>query len=448
MIDKLKKKIFWVMELLPLCVLFLVLIVYNASYISFTLSDEKELLDYCTSCVEQRAESMDEYLYRPPDQLAQKRKISTELTKKEKNLLHAVITSYISVIKTDADGNILNQTENCRYLSRSDLAQYTSDHGRVGRTLYSVVTKGSTKYIVLLDTSDWLTDILICICGSLLGLLLAALLFAAVARYLSNKVTRPVEESMVKQNHFISDASHELKTPISVINANIAVLEHEYGENKWMGYIKEEGHKMNQLINELLSLCRIDYDIREKNNTSSSDPFQVYEAIMEAALPFDSAAFDKKVTIATECPEDLRSKGDRQDFQKIMTILTDNAVTHVNAGGEILIAVKQVKNTLHVTVSNTGSVISEQNLPYIFERFYKAKDTSGASKMSGASAGPEAAKTAAKVSAEGTSEGTAGNFGLGLSIAKALCDKNSFTISARSRDNSTCFTVVVPWLQP
>ena len=438
MINKLKKKVFWMMELLPLCVLFLVLIVYNLSYISFTLSDEKEVLDYCTTCVENHTETLDEYLYLPTEEIAKARESSSHLNNKVKNLLYAVISSDLCVVKTDLNGKILQQTDNTKYLDGFDIKNYTEEDGKFHGDLYSVVTKDDARYVILLDTTDWFHDILKCIGMSCLGLIFAALVFAAVSLCLSKKIVRPVEDALVKQNQFISDASHELKTPISVINANIAVLEHEYGKNKWMGYIKEEGHKMNHLVNELLNLCHLDHDISEQEKSVPLDPFQVYDAIMEAVLPFDSIAFEKNVTISTECSEALRSKGSRDDFLKIITILTDNAVTHVNSCGEIGIHVKHVKSTLHVTVSNTGSVISDQDLPFIFERFYKAK---GSAKSSA-----KASATVSGSASGGTSEGKAGNFGLGLSIAKALCEKNGFTISARSKDGNTYFTVVVPYL--
>lgn len=436
MIDKLRRKSFWMLELLPLCVLFLFLVAYNIYYISYTLSDEKDVLEYCTSCVEKHTETVDEYLYLPSGELVKASESSSHLNGKVKNLLYAVLSSYIGVIKTDLDGNILEQTENCNELDISDIRHYTGEQGKYKWALYASVTKNNVRYLILLDTRDWVKDILWCLLISLLGLVLAALIFAVLARYLSRKIIRPVEEAMEKQNHFISDASHELKTPISVINANIEVLRRQYGENKWMGYIQEEGHKMNQLINELLSLCRLDHDLQEKKKISASEPFQVYDAMMESVLPFDSVAFEKNVTITTECEEQLCGRGDRRDFQQILTILTDNAVTHVNENGEIMIDAKRTKNSIRVTVSNTGSTLSEQDIPFIFERFYKAK-------FSGTSAGT-GSKSVGSDCKTSVSQCKAGNFGLGLSIAKSLCEKNAFEISARSRNGIASFTVTIP----
>ncbi len=432
MIKEIKRKVFWMMELLPLCVLFLVLVVYNLSFISYILSDEKDTLDDCTDCVEKYTETVNEYLYLPMEEISKVRESSSHLNKKVKNLLYAVVSSRICIIKTDLNGNVLQQTDTIEYFANIDIADYTKDYGKFKYGLYSTVTKSDAKYFILLDTHDWFRDILICLGISCLLLIFAAAVFAALSLYLSKKIVRPVEDALMKQNRFISDASHELKTPISVINANIAVLEHEHGENKWMGYIKEEGHKMNQLINELLSLCRLDYAMEEEQKALPAKPFQVYDTIMESALPFDSVVFEKNVAISTECSEDFRSKGCRDDFRKIVTILMDNAVTHVNFGGEISINVKQAKNALHITVSNTGSMISEQDLPFIFERFYKAKGSAKAS------------ATASESASCGSSRSNAENFGLGLSIAKALCEKNGFTINAQSKDNNTSFTVVIP----
>ena len=97
--------------------------------------------------------------------------------------------------------------------------------------------------MVFLNTADWHFEIKVILFSSFGALVVTFLLLALMARYLSRKITRPIQEAMEKQNRFIADASHELKTPVSVINANISVLEREYGESKWMKYIKDEGNE-------------------------------------------------------------------------------------------------------------------------------------------------------------------------------------------------------------
>lgn len=440
MVRKLKRKVFWIAELLPLGVLVLVLIVYNFFYISFNFLDEKATLDYCASCVEKHTDIVDRYLPLPVEDLVAASKQRVKSDRSMMNLLYAIISSDVGVMKLDADMDVMGEIGNT---AGADPSLCRKGKGRLGNMLYSVVKKEGVTYIIFLNTGKWNAAIWKSIVLAVLGLITAAILLGAVASRLSNRVARPVEEALVQQNRFIADTCHELKTPISVINANMSVLEHEYGKSKWVDYIKAEGHSMNRLINQLLSLCRLDHDMNEAVQfTATKETFPVFESIMECALPFDSIAFEKKACILTDCPAELMSRGNIDDFKRIISTLLDNAITHVDEGGLITIEVKSGakpflssgKSSILVTVSNTGSVIEEADLPFIFDRFYKARS------------GREAEDGDDHCPAE--SNGCKGeNFGLGLSIAKALADKNSFEINVSSADNRTSFIVSIPCVQ-
>lgn len=418
MIKKLRRRIFWITELLPLSVLFLILISYNYSYISYTLSDEMETLDYCTESVAKYPETMDKYIRMPINDLVEISESSEIGNNRVRNVLYAIIADEVNIIKLDEANNLV---ESARGIGDMDISLYSRDKGKVDQNLYKYAEQNGYRYLVVLDTSNWLTAITVSVVLSLIALLFAALLFFVVAWYLSKKVTAPVEEAITKQNRFVADASHELKTPVAVINANIAVLEHEFGENKWMNYIKEEGHSMNMLVNQLLSLSRLDHEKSESRKGKIESSFNVYDSIMEAALPFDSIAFEKEAIITTYCDREFAGRGYRSDFKQMIAILVDNAINHVNQGGEITIRARKVKGKIEVSVSNTGSSIPKENLPYIFDRFYKVKRDEQKHDSSEKS-----------------------NFGLGLSIAKALAEKNCFELSAESESDTTAFIIGVP----
>lgn len=431
MIKDLRNKIFWIVELLPLSVVFLVLVCYNISYSSYILSDQTKALDYCAECIDQNSATIDKYFYLPVNDLVEVSNDRIEGSNKVKNLLYAIISSDVCVIKLSKSGEILTYTGDFTRKAPPQKIVKKLNSGRSGKVrlnkmAYRIVDKGTERYVILLNTSDWHVEIRKTVLLSLGALAFAALLLAFVARYLSRKITLPILDALAKQNRFIADASHELKTPVAVINANISVLELEYGENKWMRYIKDEGHKMTTLINELLSLCRVDYEtdqaIEKKQHLSS---FEANDLILETALPFDSIAFEKNAILSIESSGSYICKGNADDFKKILSILLDNAISHTDHGGQITISaepaysgslIKKVKK-LYVKVTNTGSVISAEDLPNIFDRFYKARNSNS-------------------ISPSGSS-----NFGLGLSIAKALADKNEFNISASSADQTTTFTL-------
>lgn len=268
-----------------------------------------------------------------------------------------------------------------------------------------------------LTEHEWYVYILKSISTSVCALIIAAVILRVIAKYISRRITAPVEDAITKQNRFVADASHELKTPVSVINANIAVLERNYGENKWMKYIKDEGHKMTILVNQLLNLSRLDYEVDASEHVvAQRESFDAVDALTAATLPFDSIAFEKNANINVECSGTIVVSGNRNDFKEIISILIDNAIKHVNVGGEITVATNNSRGGTSITVSNTGSTISSEDLPHIFDRFYKGS---------------------------GESKYDSYNFGLGLSIAKALADKNGYVISASSENGKTHFILEV-----
>lgn len=280
--------------------------------------------------------------------------------------------------------------------------QSGKDMGYIGNYAYLIKEKSYGMIIVFLDASFTMqqNENLI-ITTSIIGCA-AVLVFFGIAVALSFWLVRPVRETFDKQKLFISNASHELKTPLAVISANADVLESEIGENKWLSYIKSDALRMSELVNELLALARLDDKSGHKLIRSE---FNLTDIVLQTALPFESQMFEmgKKYDVDTE--PDIMYNGDASAIKHIITILIDNAIKYSDEKGEIGVKLYTRSNKKIIEVYNTGNGIPGDKLDKVFERFYR-EDEARNSKS--------------------------GGYGLGLSIAKETVKRHGGTISAQS----------------
>jgi signal transduction histidine kinase len=238
------------------------------------------------------------------------------------------------------------------------------------------------------------------------------ILLLLVSIWLSRWLITPLESAFNKQKQFISDASHEIKTPIAVISSNADALEREIGKNKWLEYIQNETLWMNKLINTLLQLATIDsYEDGKLQNK-----FNFSEVVMSIVLPFESIIYDKQIKLIDQIDDNIYVAGDSIQLGQLISILLDNAINHTEPGGIITVKLKQQRDKKILTVANTGNEIplSEQKL--IFERFYRA----------------DKARTRGN-----------GNYGLGLAIANAITHSHNGKITVACKNQTTTFTVVL-----
>lgn len=274
---------------------------------------------------------------------------------------------------------------------------------------------------VLVSTPDIRAEILNTAGWSALAFGIACCFFALMARLIAARITAPVETAMERQKQFIADASHELKTPLTVIDANAEVLEKSVGKSKWLDYIKEQTARMSSLVSQMLVLSRLEAMPAE----SAAQTFDAAEVVMGSALPFESAAYERGMTLESDVPDTLMMKGAPEDVKQLTGILIDNAIRHAGPEGSISLSLgegtmtgkrKEIPAAV-LTVKNTGETIPADALPHLFERFYRA-DPSRAY--------------------EGES------FGLGLAIAKTITEKHGGTIDVTSAEAVTTFTVRLP----
>ena len=242
----------------------------------------------------------------------------------------------------------------------------------------------------------------------LLGII-GIFIFSAISYLISGLMIKPVDTAFTRQEEFIAAASHELKTPLTVIQANSEIVEDQFGQSKWLGYIQTECDRMNQLISSLLTLAKL-----EQSDEPSETLYEcnLSEAFMERILPFESVAFEKNYTFSYHIEPDIVISGIRDQLQQVLTTMVDNAFYHTTPNGHIDITLSQNNKSITLTVSNTGKPIPLEEQEKLFQRFYRADKARSREN---------------------------GHFGLGLSIAKTIVEQHNGTIKIHCENGTTSF---------
>lgn len=239
----------------------------------------------------------------------------------------------------------------------------------------------------------------------------AMLLFFFVAVYLARKIVRPLEESYQKQKRFISDAGHELKTPVAVVSTNAELLAREIGENQWLSNIQYENERMGILVGQLLELTRAEHVLPQMESMDFN------RLVNGEALPFEGVAFEKRITLECEVANGITVEGNAAQLKQLVSILLDNALSHSRSESKVQLTVKKERGTAKLSVINEGKEIPPEQREKIFERFYRVDE----------------ART-----------GEEHHYGLGLSIAKAIVVAHKGKIDVCCHDGKIEFQVQLP----
>jgi len=240
-----------------------------------------------------------------------------------------------------------------------------------------------------------------------------------ISRFFANKSIKPIKETFDKQKQFIADASHELKTPLAVINTNVDVLlsngeESINNQSKWLYYIKSESERMTKLTNDLLYLTQVDYSEAKMIFTD----FDLSQTVENIIMTMEAVIFEHKIMLEYNIEPNVTIAGNIEQIKQVIIILLDNAIKYTNANGVISIDLKKQSNYANLSVSNTSDGIPEEHIDRIFDRFYRV----------------DKSRTR-----------NSGGYGLGLSIAKAIIQQHGGKISAKSEVNkSTTFSIELP----
>lgn len=244
--------------------------------------------------------------------------------------------------------------------------------------------------------------------------LLVLIIILFFSYHFANKAVKPIEDSYNKQKQFIADASHEFKTPLAVISANIDAIQSSTNETvesqkEWFGYIRTELKRSTKLVDDLLYLVKA-----EIVNNDQKTPFSLSLACETACASMEAVLYESGINIETNIAKDIIIYGDEEKLTQVLYILLDNAGKYTPRNGKVWLSLSAEKGRAILRVINTGKRIPRDELKRIFERFYR----------------PDASR----------SQDT-GGFGLGLSIAKTIVDRSDGEISVDSNDETTTFTV-------
>ena len=313
----------------------------------------------------------------------------------------------------DMDDDVYAQAARKAVAHPAEFGQFTLDGTRWAYNAVQIPDGYSIVYMDVTARQNILTNLIYTF--SAVAVVMLGVIYL-VSRYFAGRSIAPVREAFDKQKRFIADASHELKTPLTVINTNVDVLlansEDTINEQaKWLHHIKSESERMKTLTNDLLYLTEMD-DARTR---MIHVPFDLSEAVESVILTMEAVIFEKNLALDYDSEPGLAVTGNGEQMKQVVMILLDNAIKYANPNGSIGLTLKRHQGHIQLSVTNTGPGIPAEHLGKIFDRFYRTD--SSRSRQNG-------------------------GYGLGLAIAKSIVEQHRGKIYARSvPDGKTTFYV-------
>ena len=313
------------------------------------------------------------------------------------------------VLRYQDDGTLVKaDLQNIASVTEEDITPYLAaavahgaGYGSYGSYRYYVTRTGEGRNMaVFLDGYQQLRAVALVLLWSLAADAACILLVVVLVVLLSRRAIDPVVRSAEKQKQFITDASHELKTPITVISTCLRVLEMETGKQKWIDKAQAQTEKLTALVNALVTLSRMDEGV----SPLKMEPFPLSEAVADTAEPFRELAQSKGHALVLEIAPDLTYKGDEYAIRQLVSILLDNAVKYARADSPITLTLEKTRRGAVLRCRNGSDPIPEETLAKLFDRFYRADPSRSAA---------------------------TGGFGIGLSIARSIAEAHRGSICAR-----------------
>lgn len=292
--------------------------------------------------------------------------------------------------------------------------------------MYYVTDKGGYLLVSFMDNTVIAQSATTLFRYTLLFGAIAIVLLFFVSAFLAKKILHPLEENDRKQKQFISDAGHELKTPVAVVSANAELLSRQLGENQWLANIQYENERMGKLIGQLLILARTEQVASQFSKVDLS------QLVYGESLPFESVAYERGLCLQMEIQEGIWMEADSAQIKQLVSILVDNGIRHSSQHSQIeplqdqeLLYTVQVRllkenSRIYLSIINPGEAIASEQLEHIFERFYRL-DFARNEEM--------------------------GHYGLGLAIAKNIVHSHKGKIQVFCQDGRVEFRVVFPTIQ-
>ncbi len=346
----------------------------------------------------------------------------------------------MAVFTVDADGRVSSVSTNTASISDDVLTQATAELSNAGEgsgtladlgLIYMKRNMGGTMYLAFADTSNangWQT---LALTLGVVGVL-TLLVFLVISVFFSRWALRPVANAWAQQRRFVADASHDLKTPLTVILANTSIaLEHPErsvaSQAQWLENTQHEAEAMQGLVGDLLTLAKMDEESAAEAASGAmgaavprqADEKVDFSDLVEGELlQFESVAFERGVDLRSDIAEGIVLMGNEKRLQRLVMTLIDNACKYVDESGSIDVSLSAQGKRVKLSVRNTGAPISPEDLPHVFDRFYRA----------------DKARTSGK-----------GGHGLGLAIAHSIAEEHGGSLEVTSTESEgTVFSATLP----
>ncbi len=391
---KLKNKVFLVLFSMLSSFIFIILIIYNVTLYLNELNGLKENVDAIESVNSRPFYQTDFY---------------------DKDLMFMDLDVY--VIRFDGDMNVIsvyNYSDDD--LTSDDIVNITKEYNKSYSRLEQI-NLFTAKYVLLMNSRNELiiinieninSKLVFSLELSILIFILLELLTFYIVKLLTNWLIKPVEDAFEKQKQFIVDASHELKTPLSVIMTSAECLSKNPNEKKWLDNIQFETERMNKLVLDLLNLAKYDnsYDHRVLSVIDLS------KLIEKSVLTFESLIYDKGLNLKYHIDQDVNFKCGDSEMKQLIEILVDNAIKHAYDKSTITVDLIKKKDEISLVIKNRGDKIPKEEQSKIFERFYRSDNSRNRNEN---------------------------RFGLGLAIAKNIVLSHNGKIYVECKNGYTSF---------
>lgn len=321
--------------------------------------------------------------------------------------------------------SLIDMEEELYYKSAKEVYKSTKEYGRLKLSsriwMFHKSNAISARYIGIQVSFLDITESIKTLNNLLITFIIVGLfmLFAIyiISMYFASKAIKPIEESFNMQKQFTMDASHELKTPLTVIDANVdaLLLDSKIPKSsvKWLNYIKDETSRMTKLVKDLLYLSKTENIEIEFENIE----FNISDIILDVIISMEAIIYEKNIGLNHNIQKNIIYKGDASRLKQVILILIDNAVKYTEEEGTISIYLNQNKDKIELSIENTGTGINKEDIDKVFDRFYRV----------------DKARTNIN-----------GSYGLGLAIAKATTERMGGKITVKSNINQlTTFTIIL-----
>ena len=284
-----------------------------------------------------------------------------------------------------------------------------SKKGFLGNYRYLITKDGDLASLIYLDCTRWLDSANTFLFTSISVSVLALALILIILSIISDRIVKPVSDGYERQKQFITNAGHDIKTPLTIIDADAELVEMELGENEWLTDIRKQTARLSSLTSELIYLARME----ELESMPHSD-FPLSDTIEELVESFSAIAKTRNLTIRSSISPAVYYHGDEGAIRKLITVLLDNATKYSPESESVDINLIKLGRTVIIKVSNKAPDLTDEDIKHMFDRFYRS-DASRAG----------------------------GGFGIGLAVAAAIVDSHRGRIHAEKRGDRLHISVII-----